>query len=76
MIIIMAVGIVASVSYNYSVRTTTNELSQHVEGQMVSANHTFDMYFDYMESAFTRMAGNPNVRDDTGEDFNALVNYL
>lgn len=75
-LIILAVGIVAFVSYNFSVRTTTDELSKSVEQQMVSANHTFDIYFDYMENTLTRMAGNSTLRTYSGENFSDLFTYL
>ncbi|MCF3943408.1 methyl-accepting chemotaxis protein [Oceanobacillus alkalisoli] len=75
-LIVLAVGIVAFVSYNFSVRTTTDELSKNVEQQMISVNHTFDMYFGYMENALTRMASNSTLRRFSGDNFSELFSYL
>lgn len=76
-LIIIATSIVAIVSYNFSVRTTTDELSERVGEQMESVNYSFDMYFGYMENELSRMAGNTTLRDFTGGDqFSGLFNYL
>ncbi|MEI3599398.1 MULTISPECIES: methyl-accepting chemotaxis protein [unclassified Oceanobacillus] len=75
-LIVLAVGIVAFVSYNFSVRTTTDELSKNVEQQMNSVNHTFDMYFGHMENALTRMASSSTIRKYGGDDYLELFSYL
>ncbi|MCM3740262.1 methyl-accepting chemotaxis protein [Oceanobacillus luteolus] len=75
-LIVLAIGIVAFVSYNFSVRTTTNELSKNVEQQMTSVNHTFEMYFENMENALTRMANHNYLRAYNGNNFSDLFTYL
>lgn len=74
---IFAVGIVAFVSYNFSVKTTTEELSRNVENQMISVNETFDMYFTNMENQLTRMANDSTLRHYTDEEnFSTLYTFL
>jgi len=75
-LIVLAVGIVAFVSYNFSVKTTTEELSKNVESQMHSVNDTFDMYFNNMENHLTRLANNSTLRHYDGENFNELYTYF
>lgn len=75
-LIILAVGIVALVSYNFSVRTTTDELSNNVEKQMLGVNDTFNLYFKNMENHITRLANHSTLRHYNGDDFSALYTYL
>lgn len=75
-LIVLAVGIVALVSYNFSVRTTTEELSKNVENQMLAVNETFNMYFKNMENHLTRMANHSTLRHYSGDDFSTLYAYL
>ncbi|MUK89044.1 HAMP domain-containing protein [Ornithinibacillus sp. L9] len=45
LLIIFAGVVVSVVSYNYSVKTTTDELTNSVEGQMANMNDTFELFF-------------------------------
>src|SRR5699024_1477619 len=49
---------VAYVSYSFSVKNTTEELTVNVEGQMVSMNDTFEMFFANIESILERFSTN------------------
>src|SRR5690625_4210899 len=75
-LIIIAVGVVAALSYNSSVRTTTDELSNSIESQISSVNETFNLYFSNMENHLTRMSNESGIRHYNGEDFNALYASL
>ncbi|MHA6252401.1 methyl-accepting chemotaxis protein [Oceanobacillus sp. CAU 1775] len=75
-LIIFAIGIVAFVSYTFSVRTTTEELSNSVENQIVSVNDTFNLYFTNMENHLTRMGNSSTLRHYTGETFNDVYSAL
>jgi methyl-accepting chemotaxis protein len=76
LLIILAIAVVAIVSYNNSVRTITDELSEGVEQQMESVNHAFDTYFNTMENGLTRIANSTSLRDYESGDFQALYSYL
>ena len=75
-LILLSVGIVAFFSYNFSVKTTTDELSKSVEQQMFGLNHTFDMYFEFMENMLSRMAEHTSVIEYSDDDYVDLYNYL
>src|SRR5699024_6463501 len=57
-LIILTGGVVAYVSYSFSVKNTTEELTVNVEGQMVSMNDTFEMFFANIESILERFSTN------------------
>lgn len=75
-LILLSVGIVAFLSYNFSVKTTTDELSKSVEQQMFGLNHTFDMYFEFMENMLSRMTEHTSVIEYSDDDYVDLYNYL
>lgn len=75
-LIIVAIWIVASVSYTFSVRTTTEELSNSVENQIVSVNDTFNLYFTNMANHITRMSDNSTIRHYNGNSFNEVYATL
>jgi len=62
-LIILTGGVVAYVSYNFSVKNTTEELTANVEGQMVSMNDTFEMFFANIESILDRFSTNSLVKN-------------
>src|SRR5699024_8881465 len=57
-LLIFTGGIIALVSYNSSVNTTTDELTQNVETQMISMNDTFNLFFENTSSTLERFAAN------------------
>lgn len=75
-LILLSVGIVAFLSYNFSVKTTTDELSKSVEQQMFGLNHTFDMYFEFMENMLSWMTEHTSVIEYSDDDYVDLYNYL
>ncbi|MFD2044949.1 methyl-accepting chemotaxis protein [Ornithinibacillus salinisoli] len=50
LLIIIAGVVVSGVSYNYSVKTTTEELTTSVEGQMVTMDDTFELFFQNIDN--------------------------
>ena len=54
-LIILTGGVVAFVSYNSSVKNTTDELTKNVESQMVSLNDTFEMFFSNINNTLERL---------------------
>lgn len=57
-LMIITGGVISFVSYHYSVKTTTEELSQNVETQMVSMNDTFEIFFSNIDSTLNRLTSN------------------
>lgn len=75
-LIILAGGVVAFVSYNSSVRNTTDELAKNVESQMVSLNDTFEMFFSNIGNTLDRFISNDlltNYQPDNRQD---VLNYF
>jgi methyl-accepting chemotaxis protein len=75
-LIIFAGGVVASVSYSFSVKNTTNALSQNVEGQMVSLNDTFEMFFSDITNTLDRFISNPLVMNYKSNNKSDLIQYF
>ena len=62
-LIIVAVVGLALVSYKFSVDLTTDELSKTVEGQMVSINNSFEIFFKNTESIVNRFANSDELKN-------------
>ncbi len=60
-LIILIGGVVAAVSYNFSVRKTTQELTKNLESQMVSLNDTFEMFYLNINHTLDRFISNDLV---------------
>ncbi|MGP4105638.1 methyl-accepting chemotaxis protein [Virgibacillus sp. L01] len=75
-LIILAGGIVAFVSYNSSVKITTNELTNNVQSQMDGMNNTFELFFDNIDNTLTRVTSNELLEDYQVEETDALFQYF
>ncbi|WP_164667702.1 methyl-accepting chemotaxis protein [Virgibacillus doumboii] len=75
-LIILTGGVVAFVSYNSSVDTTTETLSDNVESQMDSMNDSFELFYTSIENTLNRLTSNELLRkyDDSKSD--ALYQYF
>ena len=62
-LIIVTGGVIAYVSYESSINITTDELTDSVEGQMVSMNDTFEIYFANMHHTLERFEANELFED-------------
>lgn len=76
LLIVITGGVVAAVSYNFSVKTTTEELTKNVESQMVSLNDTFEMFFSTADHTLDRMISNHLVAHYQPEMRQDLLNYF
>ena len=68
-------GVVAAVSYNFSVRNTTQELTENVESQMVSLNDTFEMFLN-INHTLDRFISNDLIANDQPETRQDLLDYF
>ena len=75
-LIILTGGVVAAVSYNFSVRNTTQELTKNVESQMVSLNDTFEMFFLNINNTLDRFISNDLVANYQPETRQDLLGYF
>ncbi len=57
-LILLTGGVIAFLSYSFSVKSTTQELTKNVESQMETMNDTFELFFTNMESVLDRFASN------------------
>lgn len=75
-LIILTGGVVAFVSYNSSVKNTTDELSKNVESQMVSLNDTFQMFFTNINNTLERFISNELLMNYQPERSGELLQYF
>ena len=75
-LIILTGGVVAAVSYNFSIRNTTQELTKNVESQMVSLNDTFEMFFLNINHTLDRFISNELVANHQPETRQDLLGYF
>ena len=75
-LIILTGGVVAAVSYNFSIRNTTQELTKNVESQMVSLNDTFEMFFLNINNTLDRFISNDLVANYQPETRQDLLGYF
>ncbi|MCG1027044.1 Cache 3/Cache 2 fusion domain-containing protein [Virgibacillus halodenitrificans] len=75
-LIILAGGIVALVSYNLSVKNMTNELSKNVEDQMASLNDTYEIFFSNISNTMDRLGSNKMLTDYNKENRSDVLSYL
>ncbi|WP_141432376.1 methyl-accepting chemotaxis protein [Bacillus sp. 03113] len=68
--LIVTGGLILSIiSYQYSVKITTDELSRTVQDRMVGMNDSFNLFFDSMESYINQYAIKPELLDlNTNKD--------
>ncbi|SET81164.1 methyl-accepting chemotaxis protein [Salinibacillus kushneri] len=76
LLIIIAGGIIAFVSYTYSVKNTTNELTKNVESQVGGLNDTFTLFFENIDSSLTRLTSNELITHYQKDNSDALFQYL
>ncbi|WP_428909649.1 methyl-accepting chemotaxis protein [Niallia sp. Krafla_26] len=77
LILLMITGaVVATVSYTFSVKNTTQELTKNVESQMVSLNDTFDMFFSNTNNTLNRFISNELLTSYQPEKRQDLLNYF
>lgn len=57
-LILFTGGVISFVSFNFSVKNTTEELSENVEGQMVNLNDTFEIFFSNISNTLERYTSN------------------
>lgn len=62
-LIIVCGIVVAAISYGFSVKMTTEELSKTVKEQMMSMNDSFDLFFGNTESVINRFADKKETID-------------
>jgi methyl-accepting chemotaxis protein len=62
-LIIVCGFVVAAISYGFSVKMTTEELSKTVKEQMMSMNDSFDLFFGNTESVINRFADKKETID-------------
>ncbi|AXI10323.1 hypothetical protein CUC15_15895 [Oceanobacillus zhaokaii] len=75
-LIFLAGGVVAFVSYTFSVKNTTVELTKTVESQMGSLNDTFEMFFSNIDHTLERFISNELVANYQPENKQDLLNYF
>ncbi|SET08065.1 methyl-accepting chemotaxis protein [Oceanobacillus limi] len=75
-LIVLAGVIVAGVSYNFSVKTTTDELTHNVESQMTSMDDTFEMFFQNIDNTLERFTLKEILTDYDPENKEELNQYL
>ena len=75
-LIVLTGGIVAFVSYNYSVKNTTDELSKSVESQMKSMDTTFEMFFENIANTLERFTSKEDIVNYSTEDRNNVLQYF
>lgn len=73
LLLIFAGGVVAFVSYNFSVKNTTNELAENVESQMMSINDTFELFFDNIDNTLDRFAKMDILTNYQSKNKNAIL---
>ncbi|MGY0694726.1 methyl-accepting chemotaxis protein [Virgibacillus sp. FSP13] len=75
-LIIFTGGVVAFVSYEFSVKTTSDELTQNVESQMESMNDSFELFFSNMDSKLDRFTSYDLLTNYKPESKDQLLQYL
>lgn len=75
-LIILTGGVVAAVSYNFSVKNTTQELTKNVESQIVSLNDTFEIFFSNINHTLDRFISNDLLANQQPETRQDLLNYF
>ncbi|SFB39889.1 HAMP domain-containing protein, partial [Lentibacillus halodurans] len=87
-LIVFTGSVIGFVSYEYSVNTTTEELTNNVESQMAGMNDSFELFFNHTDSTLNRLTSNelllhysPDERDalfqsfkETGDANEAILN--
>ncbi|MCJ0929764.1 methyl-accepting chemotaxis protein [Virgibacillus halodenitrificans] len=75
-LIILAGGIVALVSYNLSVKNMTDGLSKNVEGQMASLNDTYELFFSNIRNTMNRLGSNEMITNYKADSRQDVLSYL
>lgn len=75
LLIIVASGVIAFVSYYLSFANTTETLTENVESQMTTMDNTFEMFFTDMESILKRMGDSDTVIDYEEKEYDELLHY-
>ncbi|MBD1221287.1 methyl-accepting chemotaxis protein [Virgibacillus halodenitrificans] len=75
-LIILAGGIVALVSYNLSVKNMTDGLSKNVEGQMASLNETYELFFSNIRNTMNRLGSNEMITNYKADSRQDVLSYL
>ena len=76
LLILIAGGAVAIVSYQTSVKTTTNEMIHNVESQMVSMDKTFELFFENIDGTLNRLALSELLLNDNPKKRTELFQHL
>ncbi|GFZ80744.1 methyl-accepting chemotaxis protein TlpA [Compostibacillus humi] len=76
LLIIFAGGAVSFISYYYSVKNTTTELTNNVESQMESIDNTFEMFFSNIESTLNRLITNDLLVKYKRENYRDILTYF
>lgn len=75
-LIILSGTVISLVSYTFSANHTIDELANNVEGQMISMNDTFEMFFSNVEHTLNRFSANELVTDYEPDKKDELLQYL
>lgn len=75
-LIILSGTVLSLVSYTFSANHTIDELANNVEGQMISMNDTFEMFFSNVEHTLNRFSANELVTDYEPDKKDELLQYL
>lgn len=76
LLIILTGAVIAFVSYQSSVKTTTNELTNNMETQMTGMNNTFELFFDDTENTLNRLTANDLLTEDRGSNEDDIFEYF
>ncbi|OZU87191.1 hypothetical protein CIL03_18030 [Virgibacillus indicus] len=75
-LLILAVGAVAFVSYQSSVKTTTGELTKNVESQMAGMNGTFEVFFKNINNTIDRFTSSELLSNYDPENKDEILKNL
>lgn len=75
-LILLTGGVIAFLSYSFSVKSTTKELTKNVESQMVTMNDTFELFFANMESVLERFSSNELILQNDRKKAKEVENIL
>src|SRR5690625_3924092 len=76
LLIVLAVGAVAFVSYQASVDNTSDELTENVQGQMNSMNDTFELFFSNIDNTLNRFSTNALLVKYQSKNKKELAQYF
>src|SRR5699024_3664064 len=76
LLIILTGGVVASVSYNFSSKSTEEQMTNNMEMKMDSLNDTFELFFDNVTNTLNRISDNQLVGNHQSDEENDLFQYL